>query len=700
MTEDLELKHFAGQLDAEIRDLAASRSQSTKNVASASADAEVAFTEVMTNRLVDLGVLDDVHLCRLVLDTEAGQIKCDGYGIDEEQGIAYLVISIYDQTGSLMNVAKKNIEQALIRAVRLYRLAVGGLHSKMQEGTDQRSLIQRLWETKQDIRRLSVILITNGLFLDRKLEEGAPVNGCPVQYQLWDIQRLYRCIASQLPYESVEVDFEALLGRCLPCIEMPKNEADYGVYLVIFPGILLHSLYDEYGGRLLDLNVRSFLQARGKVNRGIRETILKEPARFLAYNNGISATAEKLSLVRGGGDGLSIKSAYGLQIVNGGQTVASIHNAKEKDKADISKIFVQAKITVMAPGIIQELAPKIARYANTQNRVSEADFSSNDSYHVEVQRLSEATWAPGERTRWFYERSRGQYQVTKLALKTDSNQRRFQNEVPSSQKFAKTDLAKYLNSWDMLPHLVSRGAQKNYVSFMTRLKREQGHLWKPDVDYYKKLIAKAILFDHVEQIATQLELSAYRANAVTYTMAYIAHRTISRLDLNSIWTLQDITPALTATIHLWMPKIYEEMLRSGQGQNITEWCKREVCWHAIQLLELEVPAELQKELAEGQPLPTVGSRRQKDGSALTDEDRENIAKVMNVTAETWLKIHGWGSTTGILSSKQTGIVLTLSGYASSGWQQIPSARQAWNGVQVLGISGVPNGENSSEEKEV
>ena len=614
-------------------------------------------------------------------------MKVNGYSINAEDGVLTLLVSIYDHSTQAGNTTKTEVQNALVRGLRTFRRAVDGLHETIDSGTDQYCMLERMWQTREDVSQVRIILLTNGLVQDTSLEEGPPEGTYSIKYQIWDIRRLFRCEVSGLPYESIEVNLEDILGVPLPCIDMPDHEADHRVYLTIMPATLLGKLYDEYGGRLLELNVRSFLQARGKVNRGIRDTIRNEPARFLAYNNGLSLTAERLIMGKTADGSPGIRSIIGMQIVNGGQTVASIHSAQTKDKADLSNIFVQAKLTVVVPGIMEDLVPKVSRFANTQNRVSEADFSSNDPYHVELQRLAESVWAPGEQSRWFYERARGQYQVAKAAYATTpARRRRFESEVPSRQKFTKTDLAKYLNSWDMLPDIVSKGTQKNFVDFMSRLRKRYGTDWKPDQDYYRAVIGKAILFKQTETVARELKLPAYRANAIAYTVAYLVHRTVNRIDLSAIWLLQDISSALRNTIREWMPSIYAELTETAGERNVTEWCKREECWRTIQMLVLTVPDDLQTELAEGQPLPTVGSAARRRSDALTEQDRENIAKVMRVPGETWLNIHGWGARSGQLEPKQAGIALTLGGYAASGWQHVPSAKQAWHGVKILELA--------------
>src|SRR5699024_3890388 len=124
----------------------------------------------------------------------------------------------------------------------------------------------------------------------------------------------------------------------------------------------------------------------GGVNKGIRNTILNEPSKFFSYNNGITATAEKVETIIEDGQ-LKISSVMDLQIVNGGQTTASLARAKIKDtnKADLSKIFVQMKLTVIDDEKQkEELVPQISQYANTQNKVNMSDLSSNHGYHIKI----------------------------------------------------------------------------------------------------------------------------------------------------------------------------------------------------------------------------------------------------------------------------------------------------------------------------
>lgn len=258
--------------------------------------------------------------------------------------------------------------------------------------------------------------------------------------------------------------------------------------------------------------------------------------------------------------------------------------------------------------------------------------------------------------------------------------------APAARRFDKVLLAKYANSWASLPHIVSRGAQKNFVHFMERLAKQRPVSWGPDEDYYKDLIARAIIFKKAEKCARQHKFPAYRANAVAYTVALVSFRTAGRVDLSRIWTEQDCSAAIGATLYEWMPLVYDEIVESAGERNVTEWCKAEDCWRNMQTLNVSVSDALEDELSEGQPLPTVGNRRHQRGLGLSAEDRENIARVMQVTPEGWLHLIGWGSRSQKLRGWQIGIATTLAGYSATSWTKVPSKKQAKQGKEILHVA--------------
>jgi hypothetical protein len=599
-----------------------------------------------------------------------------------------LFATIYFDSEEISNVQKKDVEKAIKQAARVYELALSDKSQDVDPAHQEEvDLLDSIREAKEDITQIRVFLLTDGHFKSLEDQKLALNNGIPVYIGFWDITRLFKIRMSGREYEPIEIDLEERFGAPVACLEMPANNDEYKTYLAILPGDLLARLYDEYGSRLMELNVRSFLQQRGKVNRGIRDTIQNHPTRFLAYNNGLSATVEEISVRRLENGDLAISKMLGFQIVNGGQTVASIHRAMKADKcAHLDQIAVQAKISVVEPRFLDELVPLISRYSNTQNTVNEADFSSNDPFHVKVERLAETIWTPGEETRWFYERARGQYEVARNRQgNTPAKRRVFDKQMPRAHKFAKTDLAKYLNSWEQRPYEVSLGAQKNFVLYMKRLYAEHPN-FEPDESYYKDLISKAIIFKHAEKVARQHKFPAYRANAITYAVALLSSKTVGRLTLDKIWEKQEISGPVQDTIFTWMPIVWNAIVDSADERNVTEWAKKESCWDVIQLLDVEISEELESRLTDGDPLPNVGRAAHEGEVSLDRVDRENIARVMQVKKDEWRTISDWGQETGQLEAWQYGIALTLSGYAAGEWKKIPSKKQAKQGVRILEIA--------------
>jgi hypothetical protein len=333
------------------------------------------------------------------------------------------------------------------------------------------------------------------------------------------------------------------------------DSGDYDAYLTAMPATLLADVYEKYGTRLLELNVRAFLGIRGRktVNAGLRHTILEEPSHFLAYNNGIVATADEIEISNGAGGMLGITSLRGLQIVNRGQTTASLHRARKQDKSNLDG---SAKIIKVKADNLDTMVAAVSRSANSQNTVQPADFSANDPFHVTIETLANNTWLPDQKGRWFYERARGSYGAaeTKASFRA-SEKRRFAAETPKQRRFSKTDLAKYLNAWGGRPDLVSFGNQKNFQSFMQGLKEQYPDGFEPDESWFRAFVAKAILFRAVQTIVKAGKFPAYQANISAYTVACLSWKTSGHIDFERIWLHQAISTELGAMIEGWTGEI-------------------------------------------------------------------------------------------------------------------------------------------------
>ncbi|EIL96747.1 AIPR family protein [Rhodanobacter sp. 115] len=337
--------------------------------------------------------------------------------------------------------------------------------------------------------------------------------------------------------------------------------------------------------------MRSFLSATGKINKGIRETLKTRPDRFLAFNNGIVMTADELVAERGEDGQIGLRYLKGVQIVNGGQTTASIHRSWKLKEAELSKVFVPAKISKIREDRLEEMVSLISKYANSQNSVQPADFSANDPFHIEIERLAERTWCPDQRGRWFYERARGSYQVALFrGGDTPAKLRKLKETIPPNRRISKPEVARYINAWGSKPHLVSLGTQKNFDHFMQQLRKNSDTEWIPDEKWFRELVAKAILFREAQRIVRSLKFKASQSNITAYLVSLLADRYGEKFDLERIWRTQFTSPQLSDLMLQWAPKIDEALRHTAAGRQVSEWAKKEGCWLQVRQVELD-PAE-------------------------------------------------------------------------------------------------------------
>lgn len=503
------------------------------------------------------------------------------------------------------------------------------LHLSMEEAMPGYDMALRIHETRQYLTRVQLHLLTDGLVRDPQMTE-VTIGGYRVDRHVWDIQRLHRHGAHHQKPQAIVIDLQATFGQCIPCLEMPGGGQDYEACLAIFPGSVLARIYADHGTRLLERNVRAFLQAGGGVNKGIRQTVLNEPGRFLAYNNGISATASRVEYITMPDGRRAISRIHDLQIVNGGQTTASLHRAMVRDRADLGQVQVQAKISIVDRQRMMEMVPLISRYANSQNKIDEADFAANDTFHVRLEQLSHVIWAPvltdGKQTLWFYERARGQYRDAEAQKKTPAQKRQFRTRYPAKQRFTKVDVAKFINTWDGQPDVVSRGNQKNFAAFTIRM----GQLGGVEVDreLFEKLVALTLLFREAGTLARAYP--AYRANIVAYTVAWLAHRSERRLDLDRIWRDQAVQQPLIDLMSQVMTGVQEAIVTLPAGSNVTEWCKKSSAWAQIMELDLIPEEALAPFLGSAapfvplRPLPAGETGHEMDASDQDGDDTEAL----------------------------------------------------------------------------
>ena len=626
--------------------------------------------------------------------------KANAYSVPDEDSSLDLVVTIFHGNAQPVTLNNQALERAFNQLGRFLKAGLEGHHEKTEPGSEAFQMLHCIHSLSDTIDRVRFLLITDGKVSVRtEKRKKEKIGELPVTYEIWDIERIFRFRSSGASHEPVELDLSHLPAGGLACASGGKDGLGYDTKCAIIPGSVLAELYDDHGQRLLELNVRSYLQARGKVNKGIMETLFDTPERFLAYNNGITIVAEDIKTGKLEDGTLGITSIKGLQIVNGGQTTASIHRSSKPEKAgknkgkvaDLAKVFVQAKITVIEKGQFDALVPLISKYSNTQNKVTEVDLRANHPFHVGIERASRKIWVPGEQSMWYYERARGSYQTDKARYATTpARKKEFENKFPTSQKIGLTDLAKYNNCWNGYPHIASKGGQKSFVYFMQGIgTTEEG--WQPSEDEYKEHVSRAILYKSAYKICRKVGYSGLQVHCCNYTVALIANRAAKRIDLSTIWGKQGISVSLEQTINDWAPQIMKEMSDSAGERNPGEWFKSDKCWENVKNMDLKLGSELQAELIsfngtseESSARSQKGKKPKKRKQILSHEDQNNIALCREVKSDHWHKIASWGKESGELEEWQVGIAGTLATYALNGWpEDKPSKKQAAYGVMMI-----------------
>src|SRR5882672_55765 len=641
--------------------------------------AENAFSRRMLDYIAEAGELGDADVCNY----RGGGLKLNGYELNPEEESLDLAVSVYTGEIPPVRVEKARIDQAVRQLTAFLKRAASGLHKKIEETHPAFSAAQSISQFVSGnghFARVRFFVLSDGLVNVGRLPEVEDTGAGSATLNVWDIERLYRWYTSGHQLEEIEVDF-AEHGGPVPCIPVSVAGADYETYLAAVPASTLVSVYGKYGPRLLERNVRSFLQLKGGVNKGIRTTILEEPLRFLGYNNGITVTAAEVKTTKDGEGHPQIAFAKDMQIVNGGQTTASLFRAARKDKANLEGVRVPMKLSVVRdPAALDGFVANISRFANSQNKVSLADLSANEPFHRRMEELSRTTWAPAapgsqRQTRWFYERARAQYADARAREGTPARIKAFDQTHPRAQMFTKTDLAKFENTWMQRPHVVSKGAQKNFLAFTEELGRRSGFL--PELQYFEDMVAKVILFRQAERIVHKQEYGGYRANIVTYTLAWLSHGTQQRIDLERIWENQALSPALEAAVASVSKGIHDVIASPPGGRNVTEWCKSEGCWEKCVELQIALPPDLVSELIEvgrASPPPNRGIDQPDEA------DRQMIARAKAIPGEVWYRLATWAKETKNLMPWQRRLAFSMGNVISA--QRDPSRKQATQGLKL------------------
>lgn len=594
-----------------------------------------------------LGMLEDFDEVQSPQKVGFGDKRCSGqhvmridaYAFDETDHSLELFINDFQDTYETENLTGSKVDELYWRMYYFLDEVCNGKIANYFDDSDDAlkiaALIKRrmnaIGDDPEQILKIRMFILTNKELstdiLNRNLLETkirktkgsktvkstkkikkADFNGKPLEINIWNLERFYEKEKS-FSSDPIVIDFRNDYS-CdgIPCIKGNIGEnLGYEAYIAIIPGKLLSEIYIEHGSKVLEGNVRAFLGTGGSksVNSGIRRTINTEPDKFFTYNNGIATTAADVETEEKDGQ-LYITKIVDLQIINGGQTTASLAEAVlKKTNPELNGIFVPMKLTVIddretenEDGVrfYDQMVQNIAKYANSQNKVTAADLFSNDPFHIWMEKMSKKIFAPAIHysvpTGWYYERSRKRYEQEQFKLKSETDRKRFRAKYPKEQLITKEQLGMYLTTMKEQPNIVAKG--KNFVikEFNTIISQD----YKTNKGcfnefYFKKCICAAIIYRTVDNYLESHKDSArkptgfwykaggYKLDIVPYTIAKIIHSVPAgfTLDWNYIWNRQDLSPAFMHEIEM-VTKMTNDFICDSHGVIVTEYCKRLETW--------------------------------------------------------------------------------------------------------------------------
>ena len=649
-----------------------------------------AFLENGIELLTEAGEIDEGSRSYFEGKYKRKALQVDGYGGDPKgaSNILSLIICDFSASSEIRTIRSAELKPIFSKLSEfLIACRKNDFRESLEETSEGYALADLVSKRWNSIEKIKLILLSNA---DNRAKvdarDAGTIDEKPVTYNVWDLKRLQKYMEQGQAREDLEINFKTDFGGSIPLLRASGSAASLESYLAVIPGKQLSEIYGKWGARLLESNVRSFLQARGKVNQGIRRTIAEEPYMFLAYNNGISATADTVEIEKTI-DGLVMTSVNNLQIVNGGQTTASIFAASKTSPENLNDVFVQMKLSIVPQDKSEEVVPRISEYANSQNKVNAADFFANHPFHVRMEEFSRRLLAPAginglRETKWFYERARGQYADQRSGLST-SVKKMWDAEYPRSQFFTKTDLAKYTNTFQCKPHIVSLGAQKNFSDFASGIGKRWGEIGHSfDEIWFRRLVAQAIVFRRMEKLvsASSWYEGGYRANIVTYGIAKLVHDTIESgpiIDLDHIWRIQDVPEALVQALMVSGAEAQSIILDPQAVRNIGEWAKKQACWKILSDAELNYGDDFASVLIDPEDVRSATKLDRRDLDI--DEGIAKQTRVIELGSTFWAEALDWGAKKRAFSPKESGILLKCTHIPNS----FPSERQCELAIKAL-----------------
>lgn len=677
------------------------------------------LTEMIIGYIQGAGDVNQVNICSYRAKNGVG-IDAWGFNGDEDLTTIDLFLTLYVDPDESHKISANELDRHFNWLNRFYdQSKAGTIFSKIEEDRSDLYQIAQLIKETPEIDRIRLFLLTNAIMPSSYDKPNTELeSGTNCEFYVWDAKRIMQqdhIISGKKP---IVVDFEGDYNCTLPCIKMPDVSDNVSCYLCIIPGMVLSQVYHKYHQQILEMNVRTFLQFKGTSNKGIRDTLIghkatpgekrkgiedsiAEPDMFFAYNNGISATASEIKLNEEGNAITRIKS---WQIVNGGQTTAAIHavmSMKDVDLSELTKVYVAMKISVIKDkDNLPHIVPRISRFANTQSAVKKSDFNINEQFLVELEQRSREEWVVNSAgkpvSKWFFERTRGQYLDKAKRGGGPRAEKEFYAEYPKDQMFDKTMLSKFMMAWDQNPASVCKGGENNYGVFFNRMKQQAVRF---DATRYHRTVAKAILFKAIDAFYGKdgIALPGYKSNMVAYTMSLLSLLSNKALNLDTIWKEQCvISPSVynEMTIDIYsvyaklingaehvsykikesytttegkrknryvpksipdedlklikgtmlyqvleyvkkiQPFVYKHIFEVNEGENINEWTKKTTCWDSLKVKASNLDAKFNI------PQNLCSASGDMD-IEVTEGQQKFIDEASEIESSVWFSINKW-----------------------------------------------------------
>lgn len=636
-----------------------------------------AFVQEVASRLREAGEIPEADACvEQLTGSRNRRLVVDAQAYDDADDSLHLFIAMPHGEAEPPPLANSEArDNGFGRLTAFYEHARTGWVTQNVEES------RPAWSLADLIRRRNFSAVRMHILTDRPLSQRVKAipdarleDGALVTFQVWDLTRLKRIHDAANVRDDLEVDLSELPGGGLRALKATNGQGDYDAYLAVIPAEHLAAIYIRYGSRLLEGNVRTFLGRRGNVNKGIQKTIAEEPARFFAYNNGIAATASAVEASDDGAGGVLITNATDLQIVNGAQTTASLATALRENRLPEEGVFVPVKLSVVAADAVEELIPRISRYANSQNAVRASDFFANHPFHRRVEEMSRRVLAPATggsqvQTHWYYERARGQF-LNDQAGMTAAQKKHFLSMNPKKQVITKTDLGKVETCFNLEPDTACRGAEKAFVAYAKLITEE----WKSDQkragftdEWFRNVVARTIIFRLTERIVSNAEWyeGGYRAQVVAYTCARLARLTSElskggRIDYRRIWNLQGGDDVLRRQIDVIGERMMS-LLRSPprEGQNVTEWAKQQACREQALGTHIDLIDGIHEWVVDAET--DRSEKKEARATGAIDDDLRAMEAVLQISASTWSSLRQYARPNGLLLPKDEGALRAACG---------------------------------------